>query len=112
MISCDRTIKLNLFSSSVRTSMWVLPVPRALILFVLLEQDPLRSSVFGSLKVAQTNANKPITLLRTKINPLSQLQGDARQLPAGGGWGVWCMAANNDLELAGLQLKDNRACRP
>ena len=61
-----------------------MPVPREAILFVLLEKDPLCSSVFGFLKVAQTNANKPIALLRTKINPLSQLQGDVRQLVKGG----------------------------
>jgi hypothetical protein len=43
---------------------------------VLLEKNRLRRSVFGLLKVAQTNANEPVTLLRTEINPLSQLQGD------------------------------------
>ena len=53
-----------------------MPVPRVAILFVLLEKDRLCSSVCGFLRVAQTNANKPIELLRTKINPLSQLQGD------------------------------------
>ncbi len=51
---------------------------------VLLEKNRLRSSVFGFVKVAQTNANEPIALLRTKINPLSQLQGDVSQLFAGG----------------------------
>src|SRR5271166_2513598 len=45
-----------------------MPVPREATLFVLFEKDRLRSSVFGFLKVAQTNANKPIELLRTKIN--------------------------------------------
>ena len=89
-----------------------MPVARAAILFVLLEQDRLRSSVFGFLKVAQTNANKPIALLRTKINPLSQLQGDVRQFFAGGGWGAWRMAASENLELACLQLEDNCACCP
>ena len=89
-----------------------MPVPREAILFVLLEKDRLCSGVFGFLKVAQTNANKPIALLRTKINPLSQLQGDVCQLLAGGGWGVWCMASSDDLELACLQLEDNRACAP
>jgi hypothetical protein len=52
---------------------------------VLFEKDWLRDSVFGFLKVTQANADKPITLLRTKINPLSQLQDDACQLLAGGG---------------------------
>jgi len=45
-------------------------------ILVLLEKDRLRSSVFGLLKVAQTNANEPVALLRTEINPFSQLQGD------------------------------------
>ena len=89
-----------------------MPVPREAILFVLLEKDRLCSSVFGFLKVAQTNANKPIALLRTKVNPLSQLQGDVCQLLAGGGWEVWRMASSDDLELACLQLEDNRACAP
>ena len=88
------------------------PVPWAEILFVLLEKDRLRGSIFGFLKVAQTNANKPIALLRTKINPFSQLQGEVCQLFAGGGWGVWRMASSDDLELACLQLEDNRACDP
>ena len=79
---------------------------------MLLEKDRLRSSVFGFLKVAQTNANEPIALLRTEINPLSQLQGDVGQFFAGGGWGAWRMAASENLELAGLQLEDNRACHP
>jgi len=38
-------------------------------ILVLLEKDRLRSRVFGVLKVAQTNANKPVPLLRTEINP-------------------------------------------
>ena len=42
-----------------------MPVPRETLLLVLLEKDRLCSSVFGFLKVAQTNANKPIALLRT-----------------------------------------------
>ena len=79
---------------------------------MLLEKDRLRNSVFGFLKVAQTNANEPIALLRTEINPLSQLQDDVRQFFAGGGWGAWRMAASENLELACLQLEDNRACRP
>src|ERR1019366_2602501 len=60
-------------------------------IFVLLEKDRLRSSVFGFPKVAQTNANKSIALLRTEINPLSQLQGDVSQffLGRGGEPGVW-----------------------
>ena len=40
-----------------------MPVPREVILFVLLEKDRLCSSIFGFLKVAQTNTNKPIALL-------------------------------------------------
>ena len=47
-----------------------MPASREEILFVLLEKDRLCSSVFGFLKVAQTNANKPIALLQTKIDPL------------------------------------------
>ena len=89
-----------------------MPVPRKAILFVLLEKNRLGSSVSGFLKVAQTNANEPIELLRTKINPLSQLQGDVCQFLAGGGRGVWCMASSEDLEIAGLQLEHNRASRP
>ena len=81
-------------------------------IFVLLEKDRLRSSVFGFPKVAQTNANEPIALLRTEINPLAQLQGDVRQFFAGGGWGAWRMAASENLELTCLQLEDNRACHP
>ena len=73
-----------------------MPVPREAILFVLLEKDRLCSSVFGFLKVAQTNANKPIALLRTEIDPLSQLQGDVRQLFAGGGWGARRMASSDE----------------
>ncbi len=45
---------------------------------MLFEEDRLRNSVFGFLKVAQANANEPIALLRTEINPFSQLQGDVR----------------------------------
>ena len=41
-------------------------------ILVLFEKDRLRNSVFGFLKVAQTNANEPVALLRTEINPLSQ----------------------------------------
>ena len=89
-----------------------MPVPREATPFVLFEKDRLCSSVFGFLKVAQTNANKPIELPRTKINPLSQLQGDVCQLLAGGGWGLWRMASSDDLELPCLQLEDNRACAP
>ena len=55
-----------------------MPVPRETLLLVLLEKDRLCRSVFGFLKVAQTNANKPIALLRTEINPFSQLQGNVR----------------------------------
>ena len=38
-------------------------------ILVLFEKDRLRNSVFGFLKVAQTNANEPVALLRTEINP-------------------------------------------
>ena len=89
-----------------------MPVPREAIPFVLLEKDRLCSGVFGFLKVAQTNANKPIALLRTEINSLSQLQDDVRQFFAGGGWGAQRVAASENLELACLQLEDNRACAP
>ena len=78
---------------------------------MLLEKDGLHRSVFRFLKVTQTNANQPITLLRTEINPLSQLQGDVRQFFAGGGWEAWRMAARENLELACLQLED-RPCVP
>ena len=89
-----------------------MPVSQERMVFVLLEKDWLRISVFGFLKVAQTNANKPIALLRTKINPLPQLQGDVRQLLAGGRWELWRMATSDELELARLQLEDNRASAP
>src|SRR5208283_3912793 len=86
---------------------------RIVSIFALLKKDGLhRSGVFRFLKVAQTNANQPITLLRTEINPLSQLQGDVSQFFVGGGWGAWRMAASENLELARLQLEDNRACHP
>src|SRR5208337_558448 len=85
---------------------------RIVSIFVLLVKDGLHRSVFRFLKVAQTNANQPITLLPTEINPFSQLQGDVRQLFAGGGWGAWRMAASENLELACFQLQNNRACRP
>jgi len=62
-----------------------LPESKLFSIFVLLEKDWLRSFVFRLLKVAQTNANEPITLLRTEINPLSQLQGDVSQFFTGGG---------------------------
>ena len=68
--------------------------------------------VLSVMGLAQTNANKPIALLRTKINPLPQLQGDVRQLLAGGRWELWRMATSDDLELARLQLEDNRASAP
>jgi len=79
---------------------------------VLLEKGRLGSSVFRFPKVAHTNANQPIPLLRTEINPLSQFQGDIGQLFAGGGWEAWRMAAGENLELARLQLEDNPACHP
>ena len=81
-------------------------------IFVLLEKDRLRSSVFGFPKVAQTNADEPITLPRTEINPLTELQGDVGQFAAGGRWGAWRMAPSENLEFACLQLEDYRACRP
>jgi len=79
---------------------------------VLFEKNRLRNSVFGFPKVAQANANEPIALLQTEIDPLSQLQGDVSQFFAGGGWEAWRMAASENLELACLQLEDNRACHP
>jgi hypothetical protein len=69
---------------------------------VLLEKDRLRSSTFRLLEVAQANAYEPIALLRTEIDPLSQLQGDVRQFFAGGRWGAWRMAASENFELACL----------
>ena len=79
---------------------------------MLLEKDRLCSSVFGFLKVAQSNANKPKALLRTKIDPFSKLQDNISQFFARRGWRTWCLAASENLELAGLQLEDNRACHP
>jgi hypothetical protein len=81
-------------------------------IFGLLEKDRLRRGVFGFQKVAQANTNEPIVLLRTAINPLSELQGDVSQFFGGGGWEAWRMAAGENLELACLQLEDNRACHP
>src|ERR1035438_8404899 len=78
----------------------------------LLEKARLRGGVFGFQKVAQANTNEPIALLRTEIDPLSQLQGDGGQFLVGGGWGAWRMAAGENLELTCLQLEDNRACHP
>src|SRR6516164_2259289 len=81
-------------------------------IFVLLEKDRLLISDFGFPKVAQTNADEPVALLRTEINPFSQLQGDVSQFFAGGGWRVGRLAASENLELACLQLEDYRACHP
>ena len=82
------------------------------LIYVLLEKDWLRGCVFGFLKVTQANANEPKALPQTEINPISELQGNVSQFFAGGGWGVWRMAAGENLELACLQLQDNRARRP
>lgn len=40
---------------------------------MLLEKVRLRYSVFRLLKVAQAHANEAISLVRTEINPVSQL---------------------------------------
>jgi hypothetical protein len=45
---------------------------------VLLKKVRLRYSVSRLLKVAQANAHEPVALLRTEINPFSQLQGYIR----------------------------------
>jgi hypothetical protein len=50
------------------------------------EKDWLCSSVVRLAKVAQSNADEPTALLRSKINPLAQLQGDIHQFFAGGAW--------------------------
>ena len=79
---------------------------------MLLEKCGLGNPLFRFPKVAQANTNKSIALLRTEINPLSQLQGDVSQFFLGRGWGAWRMAASENLELACLQLEDNRAPHP
>src|SRR5271157_1006239 len=59
-------------------------------MFVLLEKDGLHSGVFRFLKVAQTNANQPITLLRTEINPRSfKAMSVNSSQEEGGNPGVW-----------------------
>jgi hypothetical protein len=75
------------------------------------KQHGLPGSVVRLLKVAQTNTNESTTLFLTKINPVAQLQGDLRQFFGGRRRTSCRMAASENLELAGLQLEDNRACR-
>ena len=45
---------------------------------MLFEKDWLRGVVFGFLKVTQANAHQPKALLRTEIDPFSQLQSNIR----------------------------------
>ena len=82
---------------------------RIVSIFVLLEKSGLCSSLFGFHKVAQPDADEPITLLRTEGHSFSQPQRDVRQFLARGGRGVGCMAASKDFELACLQFEDHRA---
>ncbi len=48
-------------------------------IFVLLEKDGLRSSLFGFPKVAQPNADEPIVLLCAQVHSFSQCQRDVGQ---------------------------------
>src|SRR5438105_4192119 len=79
---------------------------------VLLEKCGLCSNVFGFQKVAQSDADEPITLLWTQVHSFSQPQRDARQFLARGGRRAGRMAASKDRELTRLQFEDNRARYP
>src|SRR5438067_599111 len=81
-------------------------------IFGLLKKNGLCRSLFGFQKVAQTDADEPITLLWTQGHSFSQLQRDVPQFLARGGRRAGRMAASKDRELTRLQLEDNRARYP
>src|SRR6266536_6635049 len=85
---------------------------RMVSIFVLLEKCGLCSSLFGFQKVAQTDADEPITLLWAQGHSFSQPQRDVRQFLARGGRRAGRMAASKDRELTRLQFEDNRARYP
>ena len=82
------------------------------LLVVSFEKVGLRSRVFEIPKIAQADANQPITLLPTEVHSFSQLKGDLRQFVAGGGRRTWRVAAGKNPELTGLQFENHRACYP
>jgi hypothetical protein len=81
-------------------------------IFVLLEKSGLCRSAFGFEKVAQPDADEPITLLRIEGHSFSQPQRDVRQFLARKGRRAGRMAASQDRELTGLQFEHHRARYP
>lgn len=78
-------------------------------LFVLPEKRGLCGSLFAFLKVAEPNADEPISLLRAQGHPFPQLYGDLRQLFARRRRGIRCVATGENLELSSLQFEDHGA---
>src|SRR5206468_10447647 len=75
-----------------------------------LKQARLHFGICGFLKIAQADSNQAKTLPWTKVHFLSQVKSDFRQFLASGGRRRRSMAAGEDLELAGLELKNYCPC--
>jgi len=69
------------------------------------KKSRLRPRVFRVAKVAQAHAHQAEPLLRPEADALPQRQGDFRQFLAGRRWGIWRVAASEDLKFAGLQFQ-------
>src|SRR5579883_3169109 len=76
------------------------------------EQIGLRGTFLPVMKVGQPHPNQPVALRGTNVHSFPKAQSDVRQLLTGGGRRVRCLAASQDLELAGLQLQNYRPRNP
>jgi hypothetical protein len=76
---------------------------------VLLEKGRLRGSLFRFAKVAQPYPDQAKPLMLAKGNSFAQTERNVRQFFTRSRRRVWRMAAGEDLELFGFQLKNHRA---
>jgi len=74
------------------------------------EEGRLRRVISGFLEIAQADTNESKPLLGAQVYSLAQYKSDVGQFLATRGRRSRCMAASENLELAGLDFEDYCAC--
>src|SRR6266496_3303985 len=74
------------------------------------KQAGLCFGVYGLVEIAQADTHQAKTLFGTKIEFVSQVKSDSRQLVTSGWRNGGSMAAGEDFEIAGLELENYRPC--